>query len=43
MAKVILFVAFLLVAGGIAFLALSDVPAPVKTVEKPIDTKRFFQ
>jgi hypothetical protein len=43
MAKIILFVAFLLVAGGIAFLALSDVPAPTKSVEKPLATERFFQ
>jgi hypothetical protein len=43
MAKIFLFVAFVLVAGGIAYLALSDVPAPVKTVEKPISTERFLQ
>ncbi len=43
MAKIILFVAFLLVAGGIAYLAFSDVPAPTKTVEKPISTERFLK
>lgn len=43
MAKVILFVAFLCVAGGIAFLAFSDVPAPTKTIEKSIPTEQFFQ
>lgn len=43
MAKVILFAVFLLVVGGVAFLAISDVPAPVKTIEKSIDTKRFTQ
>jgi hypothetical protein len=43
MAKIFLVVAFVLVASGIAYLALSDIPAPTKTVEKPISTERFFQ
>lgn len=43
MARLLLFIAFISVAGGIAYLAFSDVPAPVKTVETPIPTERFFQ
>jgi len=43
MAKVILFAAFFCLAGGIAYLAFSDMAAPTKAVEKPIPAERFFQ
>lgn len=42
-AKVILLLVFLSVAGGIAFLAFSEVPAPTQTVQKQIATDKFFQ
>lgn len=43
MAKVILLILFLAVGGGIAYLALSDVPAPTQAVEKSIPSEKFFQ
>jgi len=43
MAKFILFTFVVLIAGGIAFLAFSHVPAPTKAVEKPIPSERFFK
>lgn len=43
MAKVILLILFLAVAGGVGYLALSDVEAPTQAVEKPIATEKFFQ
>lgn len=43
MAKVILLVVFFAVAGGIGYLAISDVEAPTKAVEKPIASEKFFQ
>lgn len=43
MAKVILFILVLAVAGGIGYLAVSDVQAPTQAVEKPIATETFFQ
>ena len=42
MAKYALLILFVLVAGGIAFLGLSRVPAPTQTVEKNIPTAKFF-
>ena len=42
MAKYALLVLLLLVGGGIAFLALSTVPAPTKAVEKPIPAAKFL-
>jgi peptidoglycan/LPS O-acetylase OafA/YrhL len=43
MAKIIFLVLFLLVAGSLSYLALSELPAPTKPVEKPIPAERFFQ
>lgn len=43
MAKVILLFLFLAVAGGIGYLAVSSVEAPTQSVEKTIDTEKFFQ
>lgn len=42
MAKFIMLFFFVLIAGGLAYLALSDVPAPSKPVEKPIAVERYF-
>ena len=42
MAKYILLFLFLLMAGSIAFLGLSRVPAPTQAVEKTIPTDKFF-
>ena len=42
MAKYALLVLVLLMAGGIAFLGLSRVPAPTRHVEKPIPATKFF-
>ncbi len=43
MAKVALLALLLLVSGGIAYLALSEVPAPTKQTEKSIPVERFFK
>jgi len=43
MAKAVLLALTLCVASGIAFLALSRVPAPTRVVEKNIPTEGFFQ
>ena len=42
MAKYALLFLVVLVAGGIAFLGLSRVPAPTKAVEKSIPAAKFF-
>ncbi|HEY1095607.1 MAG TPA: hypothetical protein VGF14_00020 [Alphaproteobacteria bacterium] len=42
MAKYILLFLFLLMAGSIAFLGLSRVPAPTQPVEKTISNDKFF-
>jgi hypothetical protein len=42
MAKYALLFLFLLMAGSVAFLGLSRVPAPTKQVEKTIPTAKFF-
>lgn len=42
MAKIALFSLLMLTAAGIAYLALSNVPAPTQPVSKPIPTERFF-
>lgn len=42
MAKYALLVLLLLVGGGIAFLGLTRVPAPTKSVEKTIPSAKFF-
>jgi hypothetical protein len=43
MAKFLFLALTLSVAGGIAFLAFTRVPAPTKIVEKPVPTERFVQ
>jgi hypothetical protein len=43
MAKVLLFSFVVLIAGGLAFLAFSTVPAPTHPVEKPISVERFLK
>lgn len=42
MAKYILLFLFLLIVGAVAFLGLTDVPAPTQSVEKNIPTSTFF-
>lgn len=43
MAKIILLFLFLAVGGGIAYLALSDVPAPTRPVEKAIPAGKLIR
>jgi hypothetical protein len=43
MAKYLLLILFLAVAGGVVYLALSTVPAPTKPVTKPIPAERYAQ
>jgi hypothetical protein len=43
MAKVALSISVLMVVVGLAYLALSDVPAPSQPVSKPIPMERFFK
>lgn len=43
MAKFALLGSLLMIAGGVAYLAISRVPAPTQAVEKPISLERFFQ